>query len=319
MSKIKRQSEGTVDISKLTFKTLNETQRRLLKFENELFMKDGEFNHSLEGKSGRGYKKICEWTLHFLNSDRTFFLYDPDTFDLYGACFIHFKVLSRENKRFIICYVTNRCTYNSTENKNFSSGKLLWAYILNRCYLIKREFMRIRLESGQAHDSVPFIVFNISVNYVVGYHLKMGMKPFTNSEVSRYLTKSDISEVLNLFGEEVEKDYLNSRELTVKGLLKNEKDSYLFYVEDYTVNYRDINSIVDSVNKNISNINLLKNEGETTRSVVRERSRNREERPERYSSRRNSNNQRAQRRNLNNRRAERHNTRKKSRSRSRSR
>lgn len=190
----------------------------------------------------------CEWTQDFLDNPDTFFLYDireDGNYNIYGACLLKFIP---HNDR-LICYVQIRCTYNNTGNTILSSGRLLWSYILNYCYICKMYY------------NLPnkFIILNHAISSAVGYHLLMGMRPYKNSEIykNRILSEEELISILKeMFTQNSNNtelalnDYLYGNHLNnSKKLLNSPHTSYLFYTEKDNINYNDICDIIEKNQK----------------------------------------------------------------------
>ncbi len=67
-------------------------------------------------------------------------------------------------------YISIRCAFKTSihlENSFYSSGRLLWIYILYQINVL--------------NDSRPFVIYNTSTHAAYGYHKKMGMKPLSQT------------------------------------------------------------------------------------------------------------------------------------------
>lgn len=67
-------------------------------------------------------------------------------------------------------YISIRCAFKTSihlENSFYSSGRLLWIYILYQINVL--------------NDSRPFVIYNTSTQAAYGYHKKMGMKPLSQT------------------------------------------------------------------------------------------------------------------------------------------
>jgi hypothetical protein len=189
---------------------------------------------SMEDREQLVYDKsnLCEFHDNLLKDTDTQFLYNTGNGQLYGACSCMYTMLS---EGIFACWVYSECTFDKLTvpglPANVTGGRLLWAHILNSCYVM-----------GQGR---PFIVFNHSIEDAVAYHLQMGMHPYSSSPIQHYFNPQRVKAIIDEI-EGFEESYL-SIGTTTPQLIADPKTTYLFYCSHPEINYGDIPSIINSL------------------------------------------------------------------------
>jgi hypothetical protein len=175
---------------------------------------------------------LCEFHDDFLENSDTQFLYNNQTGQLYGACVCMYDMLP---EGIYACWVYTECTFDKLTipglPRNITSGRLLWAHILKSCY--------------KKFGNHTFMVFNHSIEEAIGYHIQMGMHPYSSSPIQHYFNPARIEEIINSI-EGFSADYL-SIGTTTSDLIRDPKTNYLFYLSHPEINYSDVPSIINSI------------------------------------------------------------------------
>ena len=138
-----------------------------------------------------------------------------------------------------IFYISIRCTrykkapisneyFKTEEGKFVTTGRLLWAYILNDIY--------------NMNSQEKFIIYNHAIPNAYWYHIKMGMKPIRTIIIDGVNIKYYMKQLF------LEQSGLNTADLSDASINSDEfDDTYLFYVYDENINYNCIEDIIKSL------------------------------------------------------------------------
>jgi hypothetical protein len=178
----------------------------------------------------------CEWLAHghegYLdNPENYFWLVHSQNATLYGVCNISEN--EDEISGYTFFYIITRCSIEKTGHAQVTSGRLLWAFILNYCY-------NTCVEMGKPPN---FVVYNHTIVEAKGYHLKMGMKPFNEFAPGTFITEQQAYTLHH-----IEDDVPEPAGEYLKDITRTNGDGgYLFYVSRPGVNYGSIYDIIASL------------------------------------------------------------------------
>ena len=169
----------------------------------------------------------------FDEPEKHLWLINQTTNEIYGICKIIDDSFGIGEYRFI--YVDVRCTFNTTSDDYITSGRLLWSYILNHCFKV----------------SPKFVVYNFSTPQAKGYHLKMGMKPYAESEdIQKILNEEDVVKLPQI-KEDIQEYPDAAKELSLRTVSEitstNDAGGSMFYVSNPRINYNNIYDIIMSL------------------------------------------------------------------------
>lgn len=164
----------------------------------------------------------------FAEPENYFWLINSSTNQIYGVCEILDDSITINGYRFF--YVDVRCTFNKTGDDYITSGRLLWSYILNHF--------------GKLWPK--FVVYNFSTPEAKGYHLKMGMKPYAESEVKDIINEENVIKLPY-----IKEDIPGNTELekvSVFGITStNYAGGNMFYISNPSIKYNKIYDIIMSL------------------------------------------------------------------------
>jgi hypothetical protein len=168
----------------------------------------------------------------FDEPEKHLWLINQTTNEIYGICKILDDSFGIGEYRFF--YVDVRCTFNTTSDDYITSGRLLWSYMLNHFFTVSRKF----------------VVYNFSTPQAKGYHLKMGMKPYYESEVQRILNEEDVVNLPQIKEDIIPEHPDAAKELEERSVFDitstNDAGGNMFYISNST-DYNNIYSIIISL------------------------------------------------------------------------
>lgn len=132
-------------------------------------------------QQAQAHRNKCEWIEDFLedientvmniNENKNYYLF---FWDVEKREYIWIGVVTFEktmtHSGYDFYYISTRCAFKTSyilESSSYTSGRLLWIYILYQINIL--------------NESKPFIIYNNSIPSSYEYHLKMGMKPLNQT------------------------------------------------------------------------------------------------------------------------------------------
>ena len=190
----------------------------------------------------------CEWQEDYIKSPEEYFWLIVNN-KIIGVADIE-NTYSTQSHTFF--WIDTECTFERTDSPIATSGRLLWACILNHCSEISK-------------INNKFVVYNRSTQDALGYHVKMGMLPYHRVGLPYEFVSKKLPHIADA---EAKDEYLNVK-------LEEKEPTFLFYISNDSIDYSSIYNILLSLEYRFS-FNMEKkyliNEKDSNRNYINNQS-----------------------------------------------